>query len=247
MRVALVTGATKNIGFSIAQGLVVGGTAVAVNGRDAAAVDDACEKLAARGGTVVAAPGDISTEAGVDDVLTAARSLTGHVDVLVNNAGVRAHGPLIDTTSEDWHQVIDTVLTGAFLTTRAVLGEMCREGWGRIINIAGMSGQTGAPNRVAVVAAKSGLIGLTKATAFEAAAHGVTVNAISPGLIDTQRPPSLGDDSYARAHYESVQKTVPVGRQGDVSEVAALCTFLCSEQAGFITGQVYAINGGARM
>ena len=247
MRVALVTGATKNIGFSIAQGLVSAGEAVAVNGRDHAGVEDACEKLAATGGPVVPAPGDISTEAGVDQVLTAARSLTGHVDVLVNNAGVRAHGPLVDTTSEDWHQVIDTVLTGAFLTTRALLGDMCREGWGRIINIAGMSGQTGAPNRVAVVAAKSGLIGLTKATAFEAAAHGVTVNAISPGLIDTQRAPSLGDASYARAHYESVQKTVPLGRQGDVTEVAALCTFLCSEQAAFITGQVYAINGGARM
>lgn len=247
MRVALVTGATKNIGFSIAQGLGAAGTAVAINGRDPDAVDDACKRLAATGATVVAAPGDISTEVGVDHVVTAARSLSGHVDVLVNNAGVRAHGPLVDTSTNDWHQVIDTVLTGAFLTTRALLGGMCQESWGRIINIAGMSGQTGAANRVAVVSAKSGLIGLTKATAFEAAAHGVTVNAISPGLIDTQRPPSLGDASYASAHYESVQKTVPLGRQGEVTEVAALCTFLCSEQAGFITGQVYGINGGARM
>jgi NAD(P)-dependent dehydrogenase (short-subunit alcohol dehydrogenase family) len=247
MRVALVTGAARNIGFAIAQALAADGMAVAVNGRDPDAVGDACERLTAAGATAIAAPGDISTEDGVAEVVNAAASLNGHVDVLVNNAGVRAHGPLVDTATEDWQQVIDTVLTGAFLTTRAVLGGMRERGWGRIINIAGMSGQSGAANRVAVVSAKSGLIGFTKAAALEGAAEGVTVNAISPGLIDTKRPPTLGDASYAQAHYTAVQDTVPIGRLGDVAEVAALCTFLCSEQAGFITGQVLSINGGARM
>ena len=247
MRVALVTGATKNIGLSIAQALAADGMAIAVNGRDPDAVSDACERLTAGGATVVAAPGDISTEDGVAEAVKAAMSLSGNVDVLVNNAGVRAHGPLVDTATEDWQQVIDTVLTGAFFTTRAVLGGMCEQGWGRIINLAGMSGQTGAANRVAVVAAKSGVMGLTKATAMEGAAHGVTVNAISPGLIDTQRSPTLGDASLQQEHYETVQKTVPLGRQGESEEVAALCSFLCSDRASFITGQVLAINGGARM
>ena len=247
MTVALITGATKNIGFAIASALAATGTTVAVNGRDPEVVGQAVERLTASGAVAVPAVGDISTEEGVRAVVDGVVERAGQIGVLVNNAGIRAHGPFVDTSLEDWQAVLDTVMTGAFLTTRAVLGPMCEQGWGRIINIAGASGQSGAAGRPAVVAAKAGLIGLTKATAHECAGQGVTANAVSPGLIDTQRSPTRGDDSVAAQHYKDQAAKVPLGRLGHVSEVGALCAFLCSEDAGFITGQVYAINGGVYM
>lgn len=247
MRVALVTGATKNIGYAIAESLAAGGAAVALNGRDPEAVTAAVARLAATGATAVPAVGDISSEDGVRALTGEVAERLGPIDILVNNAGIRAHGQLVETDLADWQAVLDTVLTGAFLTTRAVLGGMCDAGWGRIVNIAGVSGQSGAAGRSAVVAAKAGLVGLTKATAHEAAAHGVTANAVSPGLIDTQRSPTRGDTSVAAEHYKEMAAKVPMGRQGHVSEVGALCAFLCSQDAGFITGQLYGINGGVYM
>lgn len=247
MSVALVTGATKNIGFAIASALAGSGMTVALNGRDPSAVTEAVERLAATGADVVPAVGDISTEQGVRALVDGVTAEVGPVRVLVNNAGIRAHGPLVETELADWQAVMDTVLTGAFLTTRAVLGGMCDAGWGRIVNIAGVSGQSGAAGRPAVVAAKAGLIGLTKATAHEAAPYGVTVNAVSPGLIETQRSPTRGDAALAAGHYQEMAAKVPLARQGSVTEVGALCAFLCSAEAGFITGQVYGINGGAYM
>lgn len=247
MRVALVTGATKNIGYAIAESLAASGAAIALNGRNPQAVEEAVRRLSATGATVVPAVGDISSEDGVRELHDAVVERLGRIDILVNNAGVRAHGPLVDTDVADWRAVLDAVLTGSFLTTRAVLGGMCDAGWGRIVNIAGVSGQSGAAGRPAVVAAKAGLIGLTKATAHEAAPHGVTVNAVSPGLIDTQRSPTRGDDAVAAQHYAHMAEAVPVGRKGHVSEVGALCAFLCSDEAAFITGQTHGINGGVYM
>ncbi|RZU34163.1 SDR family NAD(P)-dependent oxidoreductase [Blastococcus saxobsidens] len=247
MTVALVTGATKNIGYAIASALAAQGITVALNGRDEAVVGEAVERLSATGATVLPAVGDIASEQGVAALVDDLLGRVPQVDILVNNAGIRAHGPLVDTDLADWQAVLDTVLTGAFLTTRALLGGMCDRGWGRIVNIAGVSGQSGAANRPSVVAAKSGLIGLTKATAHEAAARGVTVNAVSPGLIDTQRSATRGDHAVADAHYKQMAAAVPLQRQGKPEEVGALCAFLCSDAAGFITGQVYGINGGVYM
>jgi NAD(P)-dependent dehydrogenase (short-subunit alcohol dehydrogenase family) len=140
------------------------------------------------------------------------------------------------------------VLTGAFLTTRATLPQMRQRGWGRIVNIAGMSGQSGAADRAPVVAAKSGIIGLTKACAHEANGSGVTVNAVSPGLIDTDRRPGLGDAVVAQEHYARLERqSNPVGRIGTVEDVAGLVSYLCSDAAGYVTGQVIAVNGGAYM
>lgn len=247
MTVALVTGATKNIGFAIARVLAANGMRVAVNGRDEARVAEAVRRLEGEGATAVPATGDISSETGVDEMIGRLHERAGTIDVLVNNAAVRAHGEVVELALADWQAVLDTTLTGAFLTTRAVMSGMQERGWGRIVNLAGVSGQSGAAGRAAVVAAKSGIIGLTKATAHEGAPHGVTANAVSPGLIDTQRSRTLGDESVAAGHYREMAARVPIGRQGHPAEVAALCAHLCSEDAGYITGQVFNINGGSYM
>lgn len=246
MSTALVTGATKNIGFAIAERLAAAGHQVVVNGRTPDAVDAAVERLRSGGAEAIGHVGDVSDADQVDDMFATAERGFGDVGILVNNAGIRCHGPLVDTRVEDWRQVLDVVLTGSFLTIRRALPRMAEAGWGRIVNLAGVSGQSGASGRVAVVAAKSGVVGLTKAAAHEAAPLGVTVNAISPGFIDTVRSASLGDNDAADAHYAR-GRDVPVGRPGSPEDIAAACAFLCSDEAGYITGQVIAANGGAYM
>ncbi len=193
--------------------------------------------------------GDVGVEADVRRLVDEVEGAWGAVDAVVNNAGIRAHGPIESLALRDWDAVLATVLTGAFLTTRATLPSMRERGWGRIVNIVGMSGQCGAAGRAPVVAAKSGLIGLTKACAHEADGRGVTVNA-DFARAHRHRTPSRPRGYRTLRNSttnSSAIKAIPSAASAPLKTSRPWCRILCSDDAGYVTGQVMAVNGGAYM
>lgn len=233
---ALVTGATRNLGEAIARRLAGAGYEVLVNGTSADAVGRVVSAIRDGGGRALACPADVTSIEGLAEAIRAAAP-DGDVGILVNNAVKRAFGSALEVDTGEWNRSLAVTLTGALNSIKCVLPGMRRNGFGRIINIAGVSGQTGMPNRVAISTAKAGLIGLTRATAIELAADGITVNAVSPGTLDTDR-------REEGRHYHEDGSGIPVGRLGTVDDVAAMVTYLAAEDAGFITGQVIGVNGG---
>ncbi|MGH8869921.1 MAG: 3-oxoacyl-ACP reductase FabG [Actinomycetes bacterium] len=234
--VAVVTGAGRNIGRAIALELASSGAHVVVvvrrNTEEAEAV---AAEVRERGRDAVACTADVRSADAIADVVAEATRL-GPPTILVNNAALRPEAPFLDLTSDKWHEVISVILDGAFVCAQAVLPHMLQAGWGRVINIAGVTGQTGAPERAHVVTAKAGLIGFTKALAHEYAPYNITVNAVSPGTIDTTRT--------FRQPLHHALRTVPVGRPGRPDEVAAMVRYLTSAQAAYVTGQTLNVNGG---
>src|SRR5712672_407566 len=189
-RVAIVTGAGRNIGRAIALALADAGAAVAVNGRaNRAEVDAVVAEIESRGGRALAVMADVSDEAAVQRMAAAAAERLGRIDILVNNAAVRPEKPFESLSLADWRAVHSVILEGAFLTVKAALPHLKASGSGAIVNIGGMSAHTGAKHRAHVLAAKSGLIGFTKGLANDLAADGITANCVVPGLIDTVRAP----------------------------------------------------------
>jgi 3-oxoacyl-[acyl-carrier protein] reductase len=239
-RVAIVTGAGRNIGRAIALALADAGAAVAVNGRASRAeVDAVVAEIESRGAKALAVMADVSDEAAVQRMATAAVERLGRIDILVNNAAIRPEKPFESVSLADWRAVHSVILEGAFLTVKAALPHLKASGSGAIVNIGGMSAHSGAKDRAHVLAAKSGLIGFTKGLANDLAADGITANCVVPGIIDTVRAPGT-----KRPQHHQSSKTL-VGHFGSPQDIAAAVRFLAGPGARYITGQSLHVNGGA--
>ena len=242
-RVAIVTGGSRGIGAAIAASLAEDGAAVVVSGRDAERLERTVKELEGLGRAAHGVVAEAASREDCDRLVEAAKSRFGRVDILVNNAGITRDGLLVRMKDEDWDRVIEVNLRGAFLMTRAVTKAMVRQkSGGRIVNITSTAGVMGNAGQANYSAAKAGLIGLTKAAARELAHWSILVNAVAPGLIETDMAAAL--PAQAR---EALLAQVPLERIGAAHEVAEMVRFLAGDGAAYITGQVFHVNGGLYM
>jgi 3-oxoacyl-[acyl-carrier protein] reductase len=241
-RVALVTGASRGIGKACAIALAEAGARVALAARHADKLEEVAAGIRSRGREVYVVELDMQS----DDSIKTAFALTtkefGSIGILVNNAGITRDGLALRMKKEDWSAVLETNLTGAFRAIQQVLLGMMRERWGRVINITSVVGQAGNAGQANYSASKAGLIGLTKSLAQEMASRNVTVNAVSPGFIETDMTSGLSAEIKAK-----VLEAIPMRRMGTAEDVAAAVRFLASDEAAYITGHVLAVNGGMYM
>ena len=236
---ALITGGSRGIGRAIAERLAKDGYSVIINYKSNQQSAISCQQaIEAAGGKAELLPFDVADGKAIEAALSSweAKHEGEHISVLVNNAGIRRDGLMVFMNEEDWHHVMQTTTEGFYYITHRVLSGMLRARKGRIVNITSISGVTGLPGQVNYSAAKAALIGATKALAKEVAARKVTVNAVAPGFIATDMTADLDE--------AELKKTIPAGRFGQPEEVAALVSFLCSDDAAYITGQVINIAGG---
>jgi 2-hydroxycyclohexanecarboxyl-CoA dehydrogenase len=243
-RVAAVTGAGSGMGQSIAAQLAQDGHRVAILDVNAEAAEKTAAELQDQGGQALAIACDVSAETAVDSAFDAIRKAFGPIEILVTSAAISGFTRFDKITLDEWNRYLAVNLTGTFLCIRAALSDMVAAQWGRIVTISSAAGQKGAPGQGHYSASKGGVIAMTKTVALDYAAKGITANTVPPFVIDTpmlreqQRVGKLPPAEY-------LTKAIPAGRLGTVDEVAALCSFLCSEAAGYITGQVIGVNGGA--
>lgn len=240
-QVAVVTGASRGIGRAIAQEFAKLGANVVVNyASSSQAAEELVSEITAAGGNAIALQADVSSSEEVDTLINTVLEKFNKIDILVNNAGITRDTLLLRMKPEDWQAVINLNLTGVFLCCRAVSKGMLKKRTGRIINIASVAGQMGNPGQANYSAAKAGVIGLTKTLAKEFASRGITVNAVSPGFIET--------DMTSELQSEEILKAIPLGRYGQPEEIAGMVRFLAADTAAaYVTGQVFNVDGGMVM
>ncbi len=240
-RVALVTGASRGIGRAIAQGLAARGATVVAAARGDHAAGTVAD-IQAAGGRAEAATLDVTGAEAIDRLIAELVDRLGRIDILVNNAGIARDQLLLRMKRDDWDAVLATNLTAAYGCIQAALKPMIRQRSGRIVNVSSVVGQTGNAGQANYAASKAGLIGLTKAVALEVASRNITVNAVAPGLIETDMTRSVPASAQ-----QGWQARIPLGRLGTPEDVAAAVVFLASDEAAYITGHVLAVNGGMYM
>ena len=240
-RIAFVTGASRGIGKAIAHRCAAAGATVVACARDDHA-QPVVDEIAAAGSKAVAVSLDVTDAESVTTTVRAVMEQFGRIDIVVNNAGIVRDQLLMRMKSEDWDTVLATNLTAAFRCTQAVLRPMLKQRHGRIISISSVVGQSGNPGQANYAASKAGLIGFSKSLAREVASRGITVNVVSPGMIETDMTSELDEDVR-----ETLATQIPIGRFGTPADVAAAVCFLASDEAAYITGQVLSVNGGMYM
>ncbi|HWF23545.1 MAG TPA: SDR family NAD(P)-dependent oxidoreductase [Acidimicrobiales bacterium] len=244
-RVAMVTGSGSGIGRAIANRLAGDGHAVAVVDLNPEAAETVAAEISGSGARAVAYGGvDVSDRAQVDAAVRKVETELGPPLVLVNNAGVSGFKQFMDITDEKWNRIMEVNLNGPFYCTQAVVPGMMVAGWGRIVNISSSSAQSGQPYMVHYVTSKAGLIGFTKALALELGPKGITVNTIPPGMVDTPMLRASEERGLLGGTVEDSAERTPVRRAGKPEDIAYACSFLVSEEASYVTGQVIGVNGG---
>lgn len=243
-RVAVVTGAASGMGRAIARHLSARGDRVGLLDLQGDAALRAAEELREAGAAVIGLQADVTDRGAVDAALDKVRAEFGRIGIMVTSAGLDAFEPFPSITLESWERILAVNLTGTFHCLQAAVPDMLEARWGRIVTISSSSAQSGAPRMAHYVAAKAGVIGLTRSLALDLARDGITVNSITPGMIDTPMLRSAAAGGDIGQLDKVAKRAIPVGRPGTPEEIAATCAFLCSEEAGFITGQVVGVNGG---
>lgn len=242
-KVAVVTGGTRGIGAAVTASLTQGGAHVAAGyHRSEESAERYRAEMVAQGRSVSTHQGNVGKPEDCGRVVSEVLRDRGRIDILVNNAGVTVDKTVRKMTVEDWHAVLRINLSGAFYMVKAVLDHMLERGFGRIVNISSVIGETGNIGQANYAASKSGLVGFTKSLALETARRGITVNCVAPGFIDTEMVAAVPKDTL-----QQIVNRIPVRRLGTAAEVARVVRFLCEDEAGYITGAVFTVNGGLEM